>query len=447
MNNRKLLIIFLCAALIVTGAVTVAILTNKPGHTKHTEADETPHPTGTPSVITPTAEPTGETPTPTAEPTGETPTPTPEITGEPEKIALYVLTKKQSDLGTVTYGYDEFGRCVRIASKLDSDRLITIDYSYENGEPVTTVITEKQLTKSLISRSYNSEGTGIREVCINYKGLALRDGLNLPGGEIIYHYRYDIEDNGQRLIMTEYLKSGDPSMITVYKKDPFGHLITSGSWNYLSGGAYGGPDSLLYEKGNPRDSEGRVTEIYSPAGTGSKKTFLNMKVTYLDDGSRIESTYDITGHETDRNIYDSENQRIEFFSYAVEGYASLHGKRSPADESGRYLETTTYYSADGVISSKRFEEHAADGRYLRIWSEDAKGSKYDTVTYRYDEKGRLLKVEDSNGTESETFQYDENGNLIHASRNNTDYVYEWIEFSKGPNNERTAFFFDEDLLK
>lgn len=427
MNHRKVFLILLCAMLVLTGAVAVAVLAKKPKQPKGTETNDTAHTTNVPAE--------------------ETPVPTFSPSEQPEADVLYVLTERQDDLGTVTYDYDAYGRCIRIASKLDTDKLITIDYAYENGEPVTTVSMETEFARRQEIRKYNLNGDILQQDIITYRSVVSRDGMNLPGGETVSHTRYQSEDGGRTMVQTEFDQIGNPLRITVTKKDSHGNPIAKGRWDSLSGTEYTGPEGLTFGRSNPCDSQGRVTEIYSPLSSDSNEVFLNVKVTYLDDGSRTQSTYDIYGHETDRYLYNSNDQMTGYFYFAGDGSVSVHMSRSPINEAGGYLETTTYFSAPGVIRSEKTIAYNRGGRILYERYTDESRSEYRTVTYLYDEADRLLKVEDTQSSQPKQYQYDENGNLISKTERNTTYSYEKILLPEASAAERTKFYFDKELLQ
>ena len=364
-------------------------------------------------------------------------------------LGLYVksLRERKNDLGTVTFDYDEYGRCIRITSKQDSVMLTTINYTYENGEPITTVTREREFDRRQDVWKYNSEGILLQQDIITYKAVTERNGMNLPGGETVQRIRFQYEDNGHTVIRTEYGKTGNPLLISVSKADPYGHLITSGRWDSFSEKEYTGPDSLEYNKSNPCDAEGRVTEIYSPVSSGSDKTFLNVTVTYLDDGSRSECEYDATGHEISKTVYDGNNKVKERFDYAADNTVAAYMKESEARADGSYTKTFSTHTASGSVASKVISEYTADDRLLSERFTNEEGSEYRVITYHYDEAGHLLKIEDTQGLQSEIFEYDDNGNLIYKTRKNTSFTYEQYKLSPEAAAEKEKFYFNEELIE
>ena len=373
---------------------------------------------------------------------------------------------------TTTYGYDKKGRLVNenIAGleqyqyRYDSrDRLISVEgenslvtYTYNSVGNLTSVTNgtgEKttydydkagNLTKetdALLNThtfAYNKNGslkesTDENGVTTRYDYDALNRLVNKDTGETLSSAAYGYDSMGR---MTEM---SDVTGESVYTYDSAGRLITAtdGNGKKLTYGydIYGNVTSVTYPDGKSVtytfDALDRMTSVTDLEGKTTRYEYDadgNLTKVIRPDGE-TRLFYDALGQVTGiGNVKDGET--ISAYAYRYDGRGNIVFEEASILVEGKLQKSTSIYFYDG--KSQLIESHVKtpgeaeavttyvyDPAGNRLEMETVKGSETLTVTYRYDEAGRLVEENDSQSGIT-TYTYDKAGNLVETVTNGAD---------------------------
>lgn len=206
---------------------------------------------------------------------------------------------------------------------------------------------------------------------------------------------------------------------------------------------YEGGDFL---KGYTYDEYGRKTEYFGINADGTRSWVT--EYSYDEKGNLIEErtgntisvmTYDEAGHlVSDISYYKEECNAENYFVYDEAGFVIEETRIERYSDEVTYTFTMTYDENHTQATIEQFkngepngvttETYNVDGQVLTSTVHDANGNWKRTMTWTYDEEGRLLQ--EGNYSRSETqadyltiYTYDENGLLISK---NVDYYYGYL---------------------
>ena len=213
---------------------------------------------------------------------------------------------------------------------------------------------------------------------------------------------------------------------------------------------YEGGDFL---KGYSYDEYGRKTEYFGINADGTRS--WTTEYSYDENGNLIEErtrntvsvmTYDEAGRLVSKiSHYKEECTAENYFVYDEAGFVIEETRIERYSDEVTYTFTMTYDENHTRATIEQFkngepngvttETYNVDGQVLTSTVHDANGNWKRTMTWTYDEEGRL--VQEGNYSRSETqadyltiYTYDENGLLLSK---NVDYYYGYLlEFTYEP---------------
>ncbi len=393
--------------------------------------------------------------------------------------ALGNVTTQTNALGyTTTYGYDKKGRLVNenIAGleeyqyRYDSrDRLVSVEgenslvtYTYNSVGNLTSVTNG---TGAKTTYDYDKAGNLIKETdaLLNTQTFAYnKNGSLIESTDekgVTTRYDYDalnrlvMKDTGETLSSATYgydsmgrlMEMSDVTGKSVYTYDSAGRLKTATDGN---------GKKLTYQY----DIYGNVTSVAYPDGKSVTYTFdaLDRMTSVTDlEGKTTRYEYDLDGNLTKvirpdgetRLFYDALGQvtgignvkdgmTISAYAYRYDGRGNIVYEEAAILVEGKIQKTISTYSYDG--KSQLVESHVKtpgeeesvttytyDPAGNRLGMETIKGSDTLTISYRYDEAGRLVEENDSqNGIT--TYTYDKAGNLMETVSEGEErhYIYD-----------------------
>ncbi len=381
-----------------------------------------------------------------------------------------------------TYAYDALDRIVAVSGENS-----TVTYSY-NGTGNLTGVTNGNggTTSYTYDKAGNLTGTTdpIGNQSVNTYDETGRLTEHRDENGTVTEYDYDALD---RLVKKE---SGDALSDASYSYDAMGRLTAMDDVTGKSQYTYDTAGRLLSavngngEKINYHyDIYGNVTEVVYPDGRKVSYTYdacdRMVSVTTLE-GKTTEYTYDADGNLTravredgeTRIVYDKLGQVKGLVNYhegeIISAYGYVHDGRGNIikEETRLYLEKETVeqeyiYEYDGMsqliraalsqttttAEGKKEKEkvtiaYVYDPAGNRIKMSTDRNGSLSTVTYNYDEAGRLVQSEDSEQGET-VYTYDGAGNLIREENASVESGVRYYQYDAA---DRLTAVMDKDNL-
>lgn len=286
------------------------------------------------------------------------------------------------------------------------------EYSYDSKALADSTEKDEFYTLSIVQ--FNSDG--------EYTDWSNYD----ENGNLGWHLLNLFDGNGNVIESRSY-SDGVLEGKDVFEYDDAGNEIKFFSWEYV-GFLH---DTTFYWIESSYDEKGRIilSNYYSDEDTASK--YKSKTWQYDDKGNEILSCmYDSEGNIRYKTIhsYDDSGRPHEVIStYADTGLISVD--KYEYDSSGNYIITKGEYQEGKDLIMKIIEKYNSDGLYLKEIHHGSKDDLIGTISYTYNEIGKLLKEEtvDYDGTVYSNDYYYEKDNLMRLQCFRSDeLIREWL---------------------
>jgi len=357
-----------------------------------------------------------------------------------------VSSKTDGKGNATTYQYDSDNKLINVTDALGNNTYYTYDI-------IDNILSETDGNGNSTTYQYNAANLKIAKIDPSGRGNSSKmerytyypNGLmatKTDRNQVITTYKYDIfgrlltEDSGGEVQSYTYDANGnmltmtDTTGITVRTYDALNRNLTKtvpdiGKTTYVY-------DLLAIEAGEymdrTTDPKGNVTEkIYDKMGRLSQVSIGNQTITYdyyrngrrssviYPEGTKETYTYDKNNQVTSLINSKEEGTVISSFQYS---YDAAGNQLTKKEEKG----TTTYtYDTLNRLSTvtetdSKTTSYTYDGAGNRKSEQVTKGSLYTATIYKYNNQNHLTSTVSSSGEETK-YVYDNNGNLLNKSTN------------------------------
>ena len=303
---------------------------------------------------------------------------------------------------TTSYDYDAAGNLIKITDPLENQAFYAYDkagnLSEAKDENGNTTAYDYDALNRLVSKD---TGEALSTASYGYDSMGRLTLMDDVTGESLYTY-----DEAGRLIKA---RDGNGREIS-YQYDVFGNVTEV---DYPDGRKVSYTYDALDRMTGVTDLNGKtISYTYDADG--------NLTKAKREDGE-TRVTYDETGHVTGLvNIH--EGKIISLYGYAYDGRGNIIREKIRLYDGSSYVEKESCYTYDGKSQLiKSIEKQAGQASVTTTYLYDPAGNRLQmetvadgeklTVSYTYDEAGRLVKLSDN--MKGETFYtYDKAGNLV-----------------------------------
>ena len=304
-----------------------------------------------------------------------------------------------------------------------------------NSVAYLSAIEDNNGNKLNLNRTTNSNEVSISDASGRKFSLSDYQAINAPdGSDVKYYSQKEITDpNGNKLKYTtkqgKYIEIKDQAGVILgkyeYTNNTTDFTLVKSNDNKIEYYSNGRLKQITYKNGSwikytYNDSSMNYTTLTSSGET--TKTVYNdafLPVEYTDEsGTKTEYTYDNhyrvktekSGDETTTYTYDSKGNVISYVTSNEKNntyYTYNSAGKVIREQTGNDY---TYYTYDAkgnnliLATLKKDYQGEAPALY------DSSLTCFDTTTYIYDSKGRILKEENSDGS-SVSYEYDASGNV------------------------------------
>ena len=286
-----------------------------------------------------------------------------------------------------------------------------------------------------LSRTTNTEEVSISDGTGRKFSLSDYQAINAPdGSDVKYYSQKEITDpNGNKLKYTtkqgKYIEIKDQAGVILgkyeYTNNTTDFTLVKSNDNKIEYYSNGRLKQITYKNGSwikytYNDDSMNYTTLTSSGKT--TKTVYNdafLPVEYTDEsGTKTEYTYDSnyrvktekSGDETTTYTYDSKGNILSYVTGNTESdtyYTYDSNNRMLREQIGSYY---TYYTYDAKGNNLVYATLKEDYTDTAPELYDSSLTCFDTTTYTYDNKGRVTKEENSDGS-SGSYEYDITGNV------------------------------------
>ena len=304
-----------------------------------------------------------------------------------------------------------------------------------NSVAYLSAIEDNNGNKLNLNRTTNSNEISISDASGRKFSLSDYQAINAPdGSDVKYYSQKEITDpNGNKLKYTtkqdKYIEIKDQAGVILgkyeYTNNTTDFTLVKSNDNKIEYYSNGRLKQITYKNGSwikytYNDASMNYTTLTSSGET--TKTVYNdafLPVEYTDEsGTKTEYTYDNhyrvktekSGDETTTYTYDSKGNVISYVTSNEKNntyYTYNSAGKVVREQTGNDY---TYYTYDAkgnnlvLATLKKDYQGEAPALY------DSSLTCFDTITYTYDSKGRILKEENSDGS-SVSYEYDASGNV------------------------------------
>ena len=304
-----------------------------------------------------------------------------------------------------------------------------------NSVAYLSAIEDNNGNKLNLNRTTNSNEISISDASGRKFSLSDYQAINAPdGSDVKYYSQKEITDpNGNKLKYTtkqdKYIEIKDQAGVILgkyeYTNNTTDFTLVKSNDNKIEYYSNGRLKQITYKNGSwikytYNDASMNYTTLTSSGET--TKTVYNdafYPVEYTDEsGTKTEYTYDNhyrvktekSGDETTTYTYDSKGNVISYVTSNEKNntyYTYNSAGKVVREQTGNDY---TYYTYDAkgnnlvLATLKKDYQGEAPALY------DSSLTCFDTITYTYDSKGRILKEENSDGS-SVSYEYDASGNV------------------------------------
>ena len=304
-----------------------------------------------------------------------------------------------------------------------------------NSVAYLSAIEDNNGNKLNLNRTTNSNEISISDASGRKFSLSDYQAINAPdGSDVKYYSQKEITDpNGNKLKYTtkqdKYIEIKDQAGVILgkyeYTNNTTDFTLVKSNDNKIEYYSNGRLKQITYKNGSwikytYNDASMNYTTLTSSGET--TKTVYNdafLPVEYTDEsGTKTEYTYDNhyrvktekSGDETTTYTYDSKGNVISYVTSNEKNntyYTYNSSGKVVREKSGNDY---TYYTYDskGNVTVLATLKKDFKGEIPKIY--DSSLTCFDTLSYTYDSKGRILKEENSDGS-SVSYEYDASGNV------------------------------------
>lgn len=304
-----------------------------------------------------------------------------------------------------------------------------------NSVAYLSAIEDNNGNKLNLNRTTNSNEISISDASGRKFSLSDYQAINAPdGSDVKYYSQKEITDpNGNKLKYTtkqdKYIEIKDQAGVILgkyeYTNNTTDFTLVKSNDNKIEYYSNGRLKQITYKNGSwikytYNDASMNYTTLTSSGET--TKTVYNdafLPVEYTDEsGTKTEYTYDNhyrvktekSGDETTTYTYDSKGNVISYVTSNEKNntyYTYNSAGKVVREQTGNNY---TYYTYDskGNVTVLATLKKDFKGEIPNIY--DSSLTCFDTLSYTYDNKGRVTKEENSNGS-SVSYEYDASGNV------------------------------------
>ena len=304
-----------------------------------------------------------------------------------------------------------------------------------NSVAYLSAIEDNNGNKLNLNRTTNSNEISISDASGRKFSLSYYQAINAPdGSDVKYYSQKEITDpNGNKLKYTtkqdKYIEIKDQAGVILgkyeYTNNTTDFTLVKSNDNKIEYYSNGRLKQITYKNGSwikytYNDASMNYTTLTSSGET--TKTVYNdafLPVEYTDEsGTKTEYTYDNhyrvktekSGDETTTYTYDSKGNVISYVTSNEKNntyYTYNSSGKVVREKSGNDY---TYYTYDskGNVTVLATLKKDFKGEIPKIY--DSSLTCFDTLSYTYDNKGRVAKEENSDGS-SVSYEYDASGNV------------------------------------
>ena len=304
-----------------------------------------------------------------------------------------------------------------------------------NSVAYLSAIEDNNGNKLNLNRTTNSNEISISDASGRKFSLSDYQAINAPdGSDVKYYSQKEITDpNGNKLKYTtkqdKYIEIKDQAGVILgkyeYTNNTTDFTLVKSNDNKIEYYSNGRLKQITYKNGSwikytYNDASMNYTTLTSSGET--TKTVYNdafLPVEYTDEsGTKTEYTYDNhyrvktekSGDETTTYTYDSKGNVISYVTSNEKNntyYTYNSSGKVVREKSGNDY---TYYTYDskGNVTALATLKKDFKGEIPKIY--DSSLTCFDTLSYTYDNKGRVAKEENSDGS-SVSYEYDVSGNV------------------------------------
>ena len=304
-----------------------------------------------------------------------------------------------------------------------------------NSVAYLSAIEDNNGNKLNLNRTTNSNEISISDASGRKFSLSDYQAINAPdGSDVKYYSQKEITDpNGNKLKYTtkqdKYIEIKDQAGVILgkyeYTNNTTDFTLVKSNDNKIEYYSNGRLKQITYKNGSwikytYNDASMNYTTLTSSGET--TKTVYNdafLPVEYTDEsGTKTEYTYDNhyrvktekSGDETTTYTYDSKGNVISYVTSNEKNNTYYTYNSSGKVVRGKSGNDYTYYTYDskGNVTVLATLKKDFKGEIPKIY--DSSLTCFDTLSYTYDNKGRVAKEENSDGS-SVSYEYDVSGNV------------------------------------